>query len=447
MSIKRIKLFPIQILAIGFATIILLGGTLLSLPICSKTGEGIPFIDGIFTAASATCVTGLSVYDVYSQFNFLGQFIILLLIQVGGLGFMGVAMTFSFLMGTKITIFQRALLMESIGTIHMGGVVKVIRRMLYGTLIFEAIGAIIIASRFIGDLGFLRGVWYGIFHSISAFCNAGFDILGVYQPNMSMMPFSDDPILLITVMVLIVSGGIGFIVWSDVIDYRLNFRKYALHSKIMLSFTAVIILIGAVVFMGLEWNHGFSQMGTGEKVLNGFFCSVTPRTAGFATVDYTQLSTAGRYFTMVLMAIGAGPGSTGGGMKITTFAVIILAMYSYSKHYNDLSIFKRRLTADARRKAFSSSSSYLALILIVTFVLLILNPNAGSETCLFESFSALGTVGLSTGLTASTGAFSKGLLIFLMYCGRLGSISVAMAIARRKIIPKISYPEEEITVG
>lgn len=444
---NRIKLFPIQILAIGFALIIILGGILLSQPFTSRLGDGIPFIDGLFTSTSATCVTGLAVYDTYTQFNFWGQLILLVLIQVGGLGFMGIAITFSFLIGSKITIFQKTLLMESIGTLHVGGVIKVMRRMLFGTLTMESIGAIIIASRFINDLGFWRGLWCGIFHSISAFCNAGFDILGIYEPGMSLTLFADDPVLLITVMVLVVSGGIGFIVWSDIVDCKFNFKKYALHSKIMLSFTAALILIGAALFIFLEWNKGFAGMTTGEKFLNGFFCSVTPRTAGFNTVNYMDFTTAGRYLTIVLMAIGAGPGSTGGGMKITTFAVIMMAMYSYSKHYNDLSIFRRRLTVEARRKAFSSSSSYTALVLGVTFLLLILNPDVPAESCLFEAFSAMGTVGLSEGLTAEAGVGSKSLLILLMYCGRLGSISVAMAIARRKFIPKISYPEEQITVG
>ena len=444
---RHIRLFPVQILAIGFGLIILIGSIMLSSPLCNKSGEGIPFINGLFTSTSATCVTGLAVYDTYSQFNFLGQFIIILLIQIGGLGFMGMAMTFSFLIGSKITIFQRSLLMESIGTLHIGGVVKTIRRMLFGTLFFEGLGALIIAFKFIPRVGFWQGLWFGIFHSVSAFCNAGFDLMGKFNPGSSMMDFTDDPVILATIMTLIVTGGIGFIVWGDIVDCKLHFRKYALHTKIMLSFTALMILSGAFAFYIVEGSHAFAEMPTDDKVLNSFFASVSPRTAGFASVDYADMSTAGRFLTMFLMFIGAGPGSTGGGIKLTTFATLLLSMYSYAKHYNDLSIFRRRLPAEAHRKAFSSIASYVMAVLFCTFCLLLANPAFTAESCLFESLSAMGTVGLSMGITSEIGTFSKFCLIVLMYCGRLGSIAVAMAIARRKIIPKISYPEEKITIG
>lgn len=360
---------------------------------------------------------------------------------------MGMAMTFSFLIGSKITIFQRSLLMESIGTLHIGGVVKAIRRMLLGTLFFEGLGAFIISSKFIPRVGFWEGLWYGVFHSVSAFCNAGFDLMGKFNPGSSLMDFTGDPILLTTIMTLITTGGIGFIVWGDIIDHRWHFRKYALHSKIMLTFTVLLILLGTLAFYLVEGNNAFGDMSQGEKALNSFFASVSPRTAGFASVDYADMSTAGRFLTMFLMFIGAGPGSTGGGIKLTTFATLLLSMYSYAKHYNDLSIFKRRLPAEAQRKAFSSIASYLMAVLLCTFCLLVANPAFTAESCLFESLSAMGTVGLTMGITPDLGVFSKLCLIVLMYCGRLGSIAVAMAIVRRKIIPKISYPEEKITIG
>lgn len=360
---------------------------------------------------------------------------------------MGMAMTISFLVGSKITIFQRSLLMESIGTLHIGGVVKAIRRMLFGTLFFEGLGALIISLKFIPRVGFWEGLWYGIFHSVSAFCNAGFDLLGRYEPGSSLTHFTGDPVLLITIMTLIATGGIGFIVWGDIIDHKWHFRKYALHSKIMLTFTILLILLGTLAFYIVEGGNAFGSMSTGEKVLNSFFASLSPRTAGFASVDYADMSTAGRFLTMFLMFIGAGPGSTGGGIKLTTFATLLLSMYSYAKHYNDLSIFKRRLPAEAQKKAFSSMASYLMAVLFCTFCLLIANPAFTAESCLFESLSAMGTVGLTMGITTDLGTFSKLCLIVLMYCGRLGSIAVAMAIVRKKIIPKISYPEEKITIG
>lgn len=442
----RIKLLPIQILAIGFALIILIGSLLLSSPICNNDSESIPFIDGMFTSASATCVTGLAVYDTYTQFNFFGQLVLLILMQIGGLGFMGLAMTISFLLGSKITLFQRSLLMESIGTLHIGGVVKTIRRMLIGTLIFEGLGALILSARFIPLSDFKEGLWHGIFFSVSAFCNAGFDLSGKYSPMSSLTNFSDDPIVLVTVMILIVSGGIGFIVWNDILEHKFHIRKYALHTKIMLCFTFILIFLGGLAFYLVEGNFSFSGMDTGERFLNSLFASVSPRTAGFNTVQLGDMSTAGRFVTMFLMFVGAGTGSTGGGIKVTTFITLLLAIYSYAKNYNDLSIFKRRLPAEAQRKAFSNISSYLLCVLAGTFCLLAANPSFNAESCLFECLSAMGTVGLSMGITPELGTFSKFCLILLMYLGRLGSLTVAMALVRRKIIPKISYPEEKIII-
>lgn len=443
----RLKLFPVQILAIGFALIILTGAILLSLPISSRNGGSFDFINGLFTATSATCVTGLSVVDTYSQFNFFGQLVIMLLIQIGGLGFMGIAMTFSFAAGTKISIFQRTLLMESLGSFHLGGVVKVIKRMLIGTAIIEGLGAVIIALRLIPKVGVAEGIWMGIFHSVSAFCNAGFDIMGIFEPGTNLMLFSGDPIILITVMVLIVTGGIGFIVWNDIIVHKTHFRRYPLHSKIMISFTGFLILGGAIMFFLMERDSAFSKMSTGNQILNSFFASVTPRTAGFNSVAYSDMSTGGRFLTMVLMFVGAGPGSTGGGIKVTTFVTLILSIYSNAKNYNDLSIYKRRLPADAQRKALSSIAAYMSMVIGCTFILLVLNPTFTSESCFFESLSAMGTVGLTMGITPELGVISKLCIISLMYSGRLGSIAVAMSIVRKKMIPKISYPEEKITLG
>lgn len=444
---KNMSLQPVQILAIGFGLIIFIGGLILSTPLCSRSGDWTPFINGLLTSTSATCVTGLATYDTYTHFNFFGQLIIILLIQIGGLGFMGFAMSFSFISGNKITIFQRTLLMESLGSNHVGGVVRMIKRMLLGTAIFEIVGALLMSLVFVPKLGVFNGIWSGIFTSISAFCNAGFDLNGQLSPGSSMTLFYNSPVVLITIMVLITTGGIGFIVWSDICDHKLNFRKYALHSKIMLSFTALLILVGAILFLIMESGHSFANMSTGDKVLNAFFASVTPRTAGFNTVNYIDMTTAGRFVTIILMVIGAGTGSTGGGLKVTTFVTLILALYSQTKNYQDLSIFKRRLQRSAQKDASSSFASYAGLIIVITFLLLMANPGETAESCIFESVSALSTVGLTMGLTAAAGWCSKLCLIFLMYMGRLGSIAVAMAFIKKNVIPKISYPEEKITIG
>ena len=332
---------------------------------------------------------------------------------------MGIAMTFSFLLGSRIGIFQRSVLMESVGTSHIGGVVRLIRRMLLCTLFFEGTGAIIISIRFIPKLGVAQGIWYGIFHAISAFCNAGFDLMGRWQPLSSLTGFQEDWLLQITIMSLIVIGGIGFIVLSDVIEHRLRFREYGLHSKIMITFTAALILLGATAFFFIEQHHSLDQMSAGEKVLNAFFASVSPRTAGFNSVNYTDMTTAGRFITMLLMFIGAGPGSTGGGIKVTTFVTLLLAIYSSAKHYRDLSIFHRRLDDDAQRKAFSNIALYTLAVLACSLCLMLDNPGLTSESCLFESLSAMGTVGLTMGITPNLSSFSKLCLIILMYSGRL----------------------------
>ncbi|WP_303857068.1 TrkH family potassium uptake protein [Aminicella lysinilytica] len=444
---RNVKLMPVQILAVGFALIIFCGGIILSLPISCRNGADLSFIDGLFTSTSATCVTGLAVVDTYSQFNFFGQLVILILIQIGGLGFMGFATVFAFAARSKITIFQRTLLQESLGSSHIGGVVKTIRRMLVGTLVIEAMGAFLISLRFVPRVGLAEGIWYGIFHSISAFCNAGFDLMGKFEPGSSITLFADDPLIEITIMALIAVGGLGFIVWSDMADHKFSFHRLSLHSKIMLTFTAALILGGALIFYIVEGNYSFRNMNTGERIMNSFFASVSPRTAGFNSVQYADMSTAGRFLTMMLMFIGAGPGSTGGGIKVTTFVTLMLSIYSNAKNYNDLSIFKRRLPADAQRKALSTIASYIFLVICCTFLLLMLNPELTSESCFFESLSAMGTVGLTMGITSGLGTVSELCLMFLMYCGRLGSIAVAMAIVRKKVIPKISYPEEKITLG
>ena len=437
---------PIQILAIGFALIIFIGGVLLSTSFVAKSGEPARFIDGLFIAASSTCVTGLTVFDIYEHFNFLGQLIMLMLIQIGGLGFIAIAMSFAKLVGSKMSLYQKTLISESVGALKYVGMNKLMKHMILGTFVIETLGALIIAARMSQSLPLLKAIWYGIFHSISAFCNAGFDLMGYYASGSSLITKNSDPIILITIMILIASGGIGFIVWNDVLEHRFEFKKYALHSKIMLSFTAVLIFFGAALFFLLEYKYSFADMTMGDKVLNAFFASVTARTAGFASVDYTEVSSGGRVLTMILMLIGAGPGSTGGGMKITVFAVIIMGIQANILNYHDYSIFKRTIPDPIKMRALSSAAAYVILMLTGTFVLVALNPLLSIDSLMFEAVSAIGTVGLSLNLTPGLNSASKIVLIILMYAGRVGSLSVAMAIARKKLIPKISYPQEKITV-
>ena len=441
------KLSSIQLLSAGFAVIIFAGALALCLPICTTNGTSTPFIDSLFISTSATCVTGLAPMDIYTHWSFLGQLIILILIQIGGLGFMGLSMALLYFSGHKISIFQRTTLMESMGSLTLGTVTKVLRTMTLGTLLFEGVGTILLAIRFIPLLGFARGLWFSMFHAVSAFCNAGFDLMGIFAPGTSLQHFAKDPLVLLTITGLIVTGGIGFIVWSDFIDHQFRFRTYTLHSKIMLTCTAVLILSGCLLFFYLENHTVLDSHSTAEKWLGALFLSVSPRTAGFAIADYGDFSSAGRVLTMCLMIIGAGPGSTGGGIKVTTFTVVLLSIASQIFRSRDLSLFHRRLPAEVRQRAFSSISFYLIASIFCTFLLLLANPRLLSESVLFEVLSALGTVGLSMGITADLGVVSKVVLIALMYLGRLGSIAVIMVISSHRPVHRLRYPQEPILIG
>lgn len=438
---------PIKLLAIGFAVMISVGGLVLSLPVCSADGKAAPFMDSLFTSVSASCVTGLSLHDTYSQWSFFGQLVILLLIQTGGLGFMGLSMAFALLAGSRLTIFQRFTLMESMGSLSIGTVTKVLRCMFFCTLFFETLGTALLSLRFIPLLGLRQGLWFSLFHAVSAYCNAGFDLMGVFRPGSSLSLFAGDWLMILTVSLLILAGGTGFLVLSDILDHKTKFRKYTLHSKIVIVFTAALTLTGSVFFYFLEKDASLSGMTLPEKWLNALFLSVTPRTAGFASIDYAQLTAPGKLLTMIFMFIGAGPGSTGGGIKVTSFAVILLCVKAYALGKDSLSIFRRRLPAETMERAFSNISFYLMAVLACLFVLLSAEPGLTPEDCIFESLSAMGTVGLSTGITGSLRKPSLIGLMILMYLGRLGSMAVVTAVTRRRMPSKAVYPKENILIG
>lgn len=445
-SLHKASLRPVQTLALGFAFIILLGAAFLMLPVAHKSGEAFSFLDSLFTAASATCVTGLSVVDIYSRFTLFGQIALIVLIQIGGLGFMAVATSVSMLMHKKIGLRERGLLMESMNTPELGGVVRITLRTIRLTLIFELAGAILLSIRFVPMFGFGKGVWFGLFHSISAFCNAGFDLMGIISPSGSMTYFHDDPLVLITLMLLINIGGIGFLVWNDIAEHKLKFSRYRLHAKIVLSLSAILILSGAALFLLFEWNGALSGLSTGEKVLQALFCSVSPRTAGFASLDLKSLSAGGTLLTMLLMFIGASPGSTGGGIKTTTFLVILLTLVSYIRGRDELNVFGRRLESSVIKKAFSTVTLYAACVVVGVFVISGVQNLSFTDT-LFESISALSTVGLSTGITQELLPISRVVIICLMYIGRVGSLSVVMAITSGGRTARIKNPEEKISIG
>ncbi len=442
---KRKHLSPTRLLALGFAVVILGGALLLCLPFATREGVHISFLDAIFTATSATCVTGLVVADTYLTFTLFGQAVILSLIQIGGLGFVAILTSVVMVTGKRIGLRERTYLMESVSALQLGGVVKLLRWMLTFTFAVEGIGALLLMIRFIPQFGIGRGIWYGIFHSVSAFCNAGFDLMGFQAPYNSLVEYRTDPLVTLVIMALIILGGVGFVVWRDVLEHRRHFRKYSLHAKVVLTGTAILLVGGTIGFLIVERNHTLAGMDMGERILAASFESVTPRTAGFNTTDLNDLSEAGVILTTLLMMVGAAPGSTGGGMKITTMAVIIMGVASSIRQREEINIFRRRLGNDQIRRAFVSGSLYVMMALGGLLVILGLQ-NLPIRDVVLEVFSAIGTVGLSTGVTREMEALSRIVLIILMYSGRVGGLSVLAAVAAKKT-PKMKNPEGKIIIG
>jgi trk system potassium uptake protein TrkH len=443
---NKIKLSFTQVIAGGYALIILAGALLLMLPVASRSHETIPFIDALFTATSALCVTGLVVYDTFTQFTLFGQVVILSLIQIGGLGFMSVAVLVSLALGKKIGLRERGLLMESINTFQLGGVVRLFRRVLLITLALESAGALVLAVRFIPDFGLADGLYYGVFHAISALCNAGFDLMGRVAPYSSLVSYSKDIAVNLALMGLIIAGGLGFVVWDDLTENSFHVSRYKLHTKIVLFVSLLLIFVPAGLFWLLENDNTLLGLNAGEKLLASLFSVITPRTAGFNTVDTAALTEGGSMLTMLLMFVGAGSGSTAGGIKVTTAAVIFLGVVSYIRNREDLSIWGRRLEGNIFWRAGSIAALYLFLTVTGGFALLFLQ-DFSIKDAMFESLSAIGTVGLTTGVTRELCRASRLIILTLMYCGRVGGVSVAMAVAPRIRHSNIKKPEERINVG
>ncbi|GGG01490.1 K+ transporter Trk [Paenibacillus aceti] len=444
MWVKWFKFSPPQILVLGFAAIILTGALLLMLPISSTTGESLPFVDALFTATSATCVTGLIVVDTGTYYSTFGQVVIMLLIQIGGLGFMTVATLFSLVFKRKISLKDRLLLQEAMNQNTMEGIVRLIRKVLLYSLVIESSAALIFTIRWSLDMPFGRALYFGIFHGVSMFNNAGFDLFGHYQ---SLTKYVGDPIVNLVTMFLIVSGGLGFIVLSDLVDFRKH-RKLSLHSKVVLTMTGSLILIGALVIFVFELtNRGtLSGLSWGEKIWSSFFQSVTARTAGANTLDIGALRQASQFFIVILMFIGASPSSTGGGIKTTTFMILIGAVISMIRGRSDLVLFRYRLAQDRIFKAVTLTMLALFLVITVSMVLST-TEDASFLSILFETTSAFGTVGLSMGLTAKLTIFGKIILSFTMFAGRLGPLTMAFALGPKKGKELYRHPEGKIIIG
>lgn len=441
------KLTAARFLVLGYLVVILAGSLLLCLPISSAERVWTPFVDSLFTATSATCVTGLIVYDTYIHWSLFGQIVIILLIQIGGVGFMTVITMFSMFLRRKIGLYERKVLMQSAGTGRIGGMLHLIKRILLFTLVFELFGAIVLATRFVGDFGWARGIYFSVFHAVSAFCNAGFDLMGYWGTEFaSLTRYAGDPVVNLAIMFLIVVGGLGFVVWGDVVDCRFRFKKYALHTKIVIIFTLALIFGSAVIFFFSEANHAFKGFDTGERILAAFFHAISPRTAGFNTAPMDKLSEGGLLWTVVLMFIGGNTGSTAGGVKITTVVVAIMGLFAAAKNDTSATVAKKNVNTSLILQAFAIIGVYLVMVIVSVMLLSFAEPFA-MEELLFEVVSAIGTVGLTTGITPYLTAFSKVLLALLMFSGRVGAFSLLSAIAEKRENPPVKRPDGKIFIG
>lgn len=435
-----------QKIVLGFILLGLIGTILLALPISSKTGNWTPLLDSLFTSISALCVTGLTVYDTFTHWSFLGQLVILCLIQVGGIGFMTVIISISTGLGHKIGLHERQLLVESSGLLHSANLSFLVKRITIFVIMIEAIGAALLSIRFIPEFGIKTGIYYGVFHSISAFCNAGFDLMGRFGKYSSLTPYSTDSLVILTVSILIFLGGLGFIVWDDILRYKLNLKKYSLHTKIVLITSIAFTLVGSILFLLIENNHIFKEVGVKGKILSSLFLSISPRTAGFNAVDLPMLTNASIFLTILLMIVGGSSGSTAGGLKVTTVAVLFFSAFDNSRRRPTSSILKRRFSDNTIKQASAMFTFYLIIGSIGALILSSLNSST-LEEIIFEVFSALGTVGITLGITPNLGALSKITLVVLMFVGRVGWMLLIFAIVGRNQQAPISRVSEEIIVG
>ena len=431
-----------QIIILGFAAAILLGSLLLTLPFATADGKGASFPDALFTATSAICVTGLVVQDTATYWSAFGQGVILLMIQIGGMGVVTLAIAITMLSGKKISLKARTTMQDAISAHHIGGVVNLTGFIIKGTAIIELAGALLLMPVFIPEFGFFKGIWYSLWHSISAFCNAGFDLMGVCEHFSSLTSVAFNPLVNIVVMLLIIIGGIGFLTWEDILTNKWHFKKYRMQSKVIIVTSALLIIIPAVMFYFLEFN----DVSSGQRVWAALFQSVTARTAGFNTVDLSLMSGAGMALMMALMIVGGSPGSTAGGMKTTTLATLFSTAISVFRNREHTHFFGRRIPDSTVRQAGSILTMYLTLFLAGGCAISRIEGLPMKE-CLFETASAVGTVGLSLGLTPQLGGLSRAILILLMYFGRVGGLTIIFAALGGTPSSPATLPQEKLTVG
>lgn len=446
---KRLKLSVWQILALAYLAGTVIGSVLPILPFATKSGQSTSYLDALFTAASAVCITGLTPYDIATHWTLFGQLVILILIQASGLGFMT-------LVSAAFLIFKRGLGMGSKNAFILdsrgksNGIGTLLKRIVIGTAICETIGALVLMIRFIPEFGAANGIYFSIWHSISAFCNAGFDLMGTPQNGgfVSLTAYIADPLVSLTIAALIILGGLGFCVWGDMLDCKLNFKKYQLNTKVVLVVNCVLIITGTFLFLLFEWNNpSYEGFNFGQKLLASFFNSVTPRTAGFASTDYTTVSDSGYLLTVLLMFIGGGSGSTAGGIRVGTFAVIIMGMLAVFRGRRDINIGKRRIDYSLLSQALAILAACFMILIACTLIICAIEPEGLFKEILFECVSALSNTGLSMSLTPTLGIASKILIILLMYAGRVGILTLALALGETKTAAEIRKPVDSLLIG
>lgn len=448
-ALKKKNMYtPVQILALGFAIVILIGAILLSLPIASQSGEITPFIDCIFTSTSAVCVTGLVTLDTGTYWTYFGKTVIMLLIETGGLGFMSVATLVFFFLGKRITLKERMVMQEAMNVNSLQGLVKMVKYVLIFTFSVEGIGAVLFATQFIPEFGVAKGIYYSVFHAVSAFCNAGFDLMGNFK---SVTAYANNSVVILTISALIAIGGLGFYVWLEIYNYK-GTKRLSLHSRVVIYSTIFLIVSGAILMFIFEMRNPNTMQGMSVKgkILSSIFASVSPRTAGFNSIQLDKMTPAGNFLTIILMFIGGSPGSTAGGIKTATAVVLFMTVMSVVRGREDTEIFQKRINKEVVYKSLVITVLGLLIVVVVTMVLSITeSPNIPFEYFLYEATSAFATVGLTLGLTTKLTLVGKIIITLTMYAGRVGPLTIILALAKNKKVKSgtIRYPEDKILIG
>lgn len=440
-----LRLDPPKVLVYGFGVIILLGTLLLSLPSSTVNGKGLPFLDALFTATSATCVTGLVVVDTGDTFTRFGEMVILSMIQIGGLGFMSFATLFAFILGKRISFKERLIIQESLNNATVEGIVRLVKRIFLFTAVVEITGGIILSMRFSQEMAAGEAIYFGFFHAVSNFNNAGFDLMGGFK---GLTAYAEDPIVNITMILLISFGGIGFIVMNELFEYR-STKRISLHSKIVLTISSILVFGGALLIFILEYNNPstLKPLTMTGKIFGAIYQAVTPRTAGSNTLNIPDLQQSTLFLIIFLMFIGASPGSTGGGIKTTTFAVLIGAVKSQIRGQEDVTFFGRRMDQSIISKSLTVTLIALFLVFSITMILTITESGKDFLMIFFETVSAFSTVGLSMGLTPELSSFGKILITITMFAGRVGPLTLAFAVTKKRKEDHYRYPAGKVMIG